>query len=71
VADYVENMVLTIALGERNPVLKVNGWDRALMTSYDDGGAERRTKTYLDCADAFAFSDHGDPPANTARDETM
>jgi hypothetical protein len=71
VADHAENLGLTIAIGEDSPILKSSEWGRGLIETYGDGGAEGQAKAYLYWAQAFSFSDEGDPLAGTGLDRTM
>ena len=71
VADHAENLGLTIALGEDSPILKESDWGRGLVETYDGGSPEGQAKAYLYWAEAFSFSDSGDPLAGTGLDRTM
>ena len=71
VADHAENLGLTIALGEDSPILTESEWGRGLIKTYDGGSPEGQAKAYLYWAEAFAYSDDGDPLSETGLDRTM
>jgi len=71
VADHAENLGLKIAMGEDSPILKASEWGRGLLETFGDGGDEGQAKAYLYWAQAFSFSDKGDPLAGTGMDRNM